>query len=278
MKQFPRLVTPRFSAEQKPYFTLIELLVVIAIIAILAAMLMPALQKARATAQTAQCKNNFSTIGKAAVMYSEDNNAYSVGISDMPNGTAFSKVTKQWYLANNKQGELGSSGAKGGLLFAYLGQDNTDYGAWGLTKQGVTKKSRFACPTRNMTRFLTGTPSYAYTIGLNSHTACKGPKKTVQVKRPSRSMYFMDSCSRYSVNYTKDELESTPVFPHGASDGADIPFGKRELKDLPGDANVLFYDTHVALVSRRRVPIFWHSSFWAPWDENWSSEPYTDEW
>ncbi|HZR20705.1 MAG TPA: DUF1559 domain-containing protein [Verrucomicrobiae bacterium] len=63
-------------ADQREAFTLIELLVVIAIVAILAAMLLPALNRAKIATDGAGCRNNLRQLTLAIGMYVHDYGAY----------------------------------------------------------------------------------------------------------------------------------------------------------------------------------------------------------
>ena len=90
-------------ASQKHGFTLIELLVVIAIIAILASLLLPALSRAKVSAQAAACGNNLKQLSLAWLMYADDSDQLLVNNSS----TADTRTYRQSWV-NNIQ-DLGTS-------------------------------------------------------------------------------------------------------------------------------------------------------------------------
>src|SRR6187402_3069580 len=94
--------------KSKSAFTLIELLVVIAIIAILAAMLLPALARAKARAQRIKCVSNLKQISFAMRLWADDHGGKYPWLVDQaegggkPNGTDNAKANLQFSLASNE--------------------------------------------------------------------------------------------------------------------------------------------------------------------------------
>ena len=120
---------------KRRFFTLVELLVVIAIISILAALLLPALQRARESAQTISCVSNLKNVGLAVVMYAGDWDEWTPGVYNkyfLPGQQTWIEMLTYngAYLPQRTQTNAGVTACPTGLVFGDWTNLSRGYGMW----------------------------------------------------------------------------------------------------------------------------------------------------
>ena len=229
----------------KKAFTLIELLVVIAIIAILAGTLLPALNNAREKARMVSCAGNFSSLGKASLLYAEDNKEF------------FPILAREDVAPNDLSGKMTWAFLVNPYLEASREVTATDIPPCGgiVRQHGQTRIHKLICPTLRSVlvekTIAEAGNSCFYGIGINIWSAKGYASELWNIKRflrPSKTMLYSEGQHvfvHYSTNHPYDGM----IFPHqgGASGGGVV-------RGSPGIGSFVLGDGHVEQFKSAKIP------------------------
>jgi prepilin-type N-terminal cleavage/methylation domain-containing protein/prepilin-type processing-associated H-X9-DG protein len=233
VKQFRPAREPR--GQRVSGFTLIELLVVIAIIAILAALLLPALSKAKEKGKQAYCYNNLKQMGLAMIIYADENGGKA------PRGNQ--PYWWQVFIPN-----LGGTRAV-----------RDEYGRVKVyTCPSYPDKRQVMCYVVNAWQFasLTDTTG-SEIIGLQSVS---------RIQRPAATIYFADNESAAwrpiftATNFIIGSQDLNDVWspnhlPYGAT-GQALSGERRVAAKRHGEGvNLMFFDGHAGWQKARRMRV-----------------------
>jgi prepilin-type N-terminal cleavage/methylation domain-containing protein/prepilin-type processing-associated H-X9-DG protein len=221
-------------------FTLIELLVVIAIIAILAGLLLPALARAKAQAQSTLCKSNLQEMGMATYLYGGDN---------------ADKLPYAWATGNDPNKNNFET-----LLVKYV--KNTAFIAGNATTNSDFAVSIFRCPIRLLENHWQNYKNYAgignpwkISYGMNQYTSADFPDSLATGQPPNGTTARMSSVRQPTDTLLIADLSfllNHPAIIYLAKTDVGYKHGGR-LHQADGRANIVFMDAHVEGRSLRQT-------------------------